>query len=90
MYLAVLTMVGAEALFLYSWHIAVYLICLACVIHLFVMLYEESALRIRFGAIYEDYRREVPRWLPRKPRPAIATVPPFETGRASGGRRSSD
>jgi len=24
-------------------------------------------LSARFGALYEDYRREVPRWLPRKP-----------------------
>ncbi|MES1194581.1 MAG: methyltransferase, partial [Opitutus sp.] len=33
MYLAVFTLVGAEALFLMSWHIAVYLVLLACLIH---------------------------------------------------------
>ena len=89
MYLAVLAMVGAETLFLQSWHIAVYFTCLICVIHLFVMLYEESALRIRFGAIYEDYKRDVPRWLPRKPRPALATVSPFAAGEPSKDRRSA-
>jgi protein-S-isoprenylcysteine O-methyltransferase Ste14 len=83
MYLAVLAMVGAEVLFLRSRDIAVYFVCLACVIHLTVLLYEENALRFKFGAMYEDYRREVPRWLPRKPRPTLLTVSPFER-KASG------
>jgi len=79
MYIAVLTIAGAEAVFFQSWHIVVYLVCLTCAVHLMVVLYEEGALRMKFGAIYEDYRREVPRWLPRKPRPALATAVPFET-----------
>ena len=77
MYLAVFTLVGAEALFLMSWHIAVYLVLLACLIHTWVLAYEETVLRRSFGAIYEDYKRDVPRWLPRKPRPPLLTVPPF-------------
>ncbi len=32
---------------------------------LFVLLYEEPALRRKFGAEYEAYCRQVPRWLPR-------------------------
>ncbi|MGH7589171.1 MAG: methyltransferase family protein [Gemmatimonadota bacterium] len=36
--------------------------------HLFAVLYEEPALRRRFGASYEEYRRTTPRWLPRPPR----------------------
>jgi protein-S-isoprenylcysteine O-methyltransferase Ste14 len=35
--------------------------------HLFTVLYEEPALRRRFGASYEEYRRTTPRWLPRPP-----------------------
>lgn len=31
----------------------------------FVLLYEEPTLRRQFGAEYEDYRQNVPRWLPR-------------------------
>ena len=31
---------------------------------LFVLLYEEPALRRKFGAEYEEYCRRVPRWLP--------------------------
>ena len=78
MYLAVLVMVGAEALFLRSWHIAIYFVCLACVLQLLVVLVEENALRFRFGAMYEDYRRDVSRWLPRPPKPLPQTAPPFE------------
>jgi protein-S-isoprenylcysteine O-methyltransferase Ste14 len=33
--------------------------------HLFVTLYEEPNLRKRFGASYEDYLKQVPRWIPR-------------------------
>jgi protein-S-isoprenylcysteine O-methyltransferase Ste14 len=31
----------------------------------FVRLYEEPALTRKFGAAYEEYRRNVPRWLPK-------------------------
>ena len=71
-YLAVLALVAAEGLFLRSWHIGVYWTCLACLFQIFVQLHEEPALVFRFGAMYEDYRREVPRWLPRPPKPATA------------------
>ena len=33
--------------------------------HLFVVLYEEAALRARFGPDYEEYCRRTPRWIPR-------------------------
>jgi len=32
---------------------------------LFVQLYEEPTLLKKFGAEYEEYRRNVPRWIPR-------------------------
>lgn len=32
---------------------------------LFVLVYEEPALRVKFGAEYDEYCRRVPRWLPR-------------------------
>ncbi len=34
--------------------------------HLFVILYEEPHLRATFGGPYEEYRRSVRRWLPRR------------------------
>lgn len=39
------------------------------IVSAFVLLYEEPALRARFGAEYEEYVARVPRWLPRLPRP---------------------
>ncbi len=77
MYLAVFAVIGGEMIFLRSGHIAVYFVCLVCAVHVFVLLVEEEHLRRRFGAMYEDYRREVPRWFPRKPRPPLETVAPF-------------
>ncbi len=36
----------------------------ALAVHLFVVLYEEPTLRGKFGAQYEEYRRNVRRWWP--------------------------
>lgn len=45
---------------------AVGLACLALLgVHLFVLGYEEPTLRRMFGAQYEEYSRNVSRWLPR-------------------------
>jgi protein-S-isoprenylcysteine O-methyltransferase Ste14 len=35
-------------------------------VHLFVVFYEEPTLRKKFGADYEEYRRNVRRWWPRR------------------------
>jgi protein-S-isoprenylcysteine O-methyltransferase Ste14 len=35
------------------------------VAHLFVMFYEEPTLRRQFGESYDEYRRRVPRWIPK-------------------------
>lgn len=66
-YLSLGVLVAAEALYFESWHIAVYLLCLACLAQLIVVLHEESDLGFRFGAMYEDYKRTAPRWIPRRP-----------------------
>ena len=34
-------------------------------VHLFVLFYEEPTLHRKFGADYDEYRRNVRRWLPR-------------------------
>ena len=39
----------------------VFFVCAA----LFVMVYEEPMLRHKFGAEYEAYCQQVPRWIPR-------------------------
>lgn len=38
---------------------------LALGVHLFVLFYEEPTLRRKFGADYEEYCQNVPRWWPR-------------------------
>ena len=62
MYLgATLALVGAALVYrspLLAAYAALFLV--AC--HLFVLLYEEPALRRRFGRAYDEYRRRVPRW----------------------------
>jgi protein-S-isoprenylcysteine O-methyltransferase Ste14 len=37
-------------------------------VHSFVVLYEEPTLHRMFGEEYDDYRRSVNRWMPRRPR----------------------
>lgn len=68
LYLCVIAFVAAEAAFFESLGIAIYAVCLACFFQVFVHLYEEPDLSFRFGAMYEDYKRAVPRWMPRPPR----------------------
>jgi len=34
-------------------------------VQLFVIFYEEPTLRRQFGDSYEEYRRSIPRWIPR-------------------------
>lgn len=75
MYLAVLAILAAEAIFLWSQHIAVYWLCTACLFQILVHLQEERDLSFRFGAMYEDYKRAVPRWVPRRPRGLPAEHP---------------
>jgi protein-S-isoprenylcysteine O-methyltransferase Ste14 len=50
-------LVGSRALFVYwaVWFVAV---------NVFVLAYEEPALRRRFGAQYDEYTRRVGRWVP--------------------------
>ena len=33
--------------------------------HCFVVLYEEPVLQRQFGELYEEYKRTVPRWIPK-------------------------
>ncbi len=68
-YVAVVSLVAGQALLFGSGAVLAYAAFLAVAFHLFVVLYEEPTLRRQFGAEYENYCREVPRWIPR-PRPS--------------------
>ncbi len=65
MYLSVTLIVLGEALLVRSGALLVYWAVWFGVVNLFVLGYEEPALRRRFGAEYERYREAVGRWLPR-------------------------
>jgi len=64
-YVAVVAVILGQALLFSDWRLLWYaaLFWLAC--HIFVVVYEEPTLERRFGAEYEDFRANVPRWIPR-------------------------
>jgi len=64
MYSSVLAVVFGQAVFYQQWRLAEYGAALAVFFHLFVVLYEERALRARFDGEYEEFCRRVPRWIP--------------------------
>jgi protein-S-isoprenylcysteine O-methyltransferase Ste14 len=65
MYLGVLALLGGQAALFRSRPLCSYLAWVAVGFHLFVMLYEEPTLRSRYGASYDEFCRNVPRWVPR-------------------------
>lgn len=65
MYVGVVSAVLGQALWFGSVTLLRYGAALWAGFFLFVLLYEEPTLRRQFGAEYETYRRNVPRWLPR-------------------------
>jgi len=63
-YLAAIAALVGQALFFGSTPILIYATAMSLAFHLFVVRVEEPALHRTFGAAYDTYRREVPRWLP--------------------------
>ena len=68
MYLAVLASITGQALILGRPVLLAYAATVAAAFVAFVYGYEEPTLARRYGAAYEDYRRNVPAWYPRRPR----------------------
>ena len=68
MYLAVGALIAGQALILGSAALAAYLAAFGAAVVTFVRGYEEPTLAARYGGEYDDYRRVVPGWLPRRPR----------------------
>jgi protein-S-isoprenylcysteine O-methyltransferase Ste14 len=62
---AELLVIWAVALVLASLGALLYAIAITVLAHVMVVRVEEPELRSRFGHDYEEYCREVPRWLPR-------------------------
>jgi len=65
MYLGVALAILGQAVIFRSLHLVEYAAVMLMIAHVFVVLYEEPTLSRQFGESYEQYRRAVPRWLPR-------------------------
>ena len=65
MYLGVALAILGQAVTFRSLHVAEYAAVMLMIAHVFVVLYEEPTLSRQFGESYEEYRRHVPRWMPR-------------------------
>ena len=65
MYLGVLMIVIGQAVLYRSMALVEYSAAIWLAAHLFVLLYEEPTLQRKFGEEYREYRRRVPRWIPR-------------------------
>lgn len=63
MYVGLMTALVGEIIVFRSAALLVYAPFVLVGFQLFVVFYEEPFLRRRFGASYEEYCREVPRWL---------------------------
>jgi protein-S-isoprenylcysteine O-methyltransferase Ste14 len=64
-YLAVVSLILGQALYLTSLSLIEYAAFIALCFHTWVLIYEEPTLRRTFGAEFELYCSSVPRWLPR-------------------------
>jgi len=67
MYLAVLATITGQALILGRPVLLAYAVAIAAAFVGFVRGYEEPTLARRYGAAYDEYRRTVPAWYPRRP-----------------------
>jgi len=62
MYQGVIMLLVAESMLFPNSGLIFYALSIAAVFHLFVVFHEERALAKRFGDVYLDYCRQVPRW----------------------------
>jgi protein-S-isoprenylcysteine O-methyltransferase Ste14 len=65
MYLAIVSVIVGQGLLLGNLVLFAYAALVWLVSHMFVLIYEEPTLRKTFGADYEAFSTNVPRWLPR-------------------------
>jgi protein-S-isoprenylcysteine O-methyltransferase Ste14 len=62
----VLLVLTGETIFFLSGNIALWTIIFFAINNVYFLIYEEPSLENRFGDEYREYKRQVPRWIPRK------------------------
>jgi len=67
MYVGVTSVLLGETALFQSAALLYYTAVWFVIVNLFVIFYEEPTLRAKFGEPYEQYRRSVRRWIPRRP-----------------------
>ena len=65
MYVGVLAIIIGHFLWFGQWYLLVYAVIVFVAFNTFVTYYEEPTLKRKFGTAYEDYLKQVPRWIPR-------------------------
>ena len=85
-YVAVVAMILGQGLLFGNVRLLVYGALIWVAFHGFVLVYEEPTLRQTFGAEYDAFVANVPRWLPRlRPwRASPGSFPPPQDGAAAG------
>jgi protein-S-isoprenylcysteine O-methyltransferase Ste14 len=78
MYLAVAAVIVGQALLLGRPVLLLYAAAFGAAVFAFVHWYEEPTLGRQFGAEYEEYRRSVPGWWPRRPARDVTGRPSSE------------
>ena len=64
-YIAVVAVILGQAILFGDWRLMTYGGLMWLAFHAFVLTYEEPVLAQQFGVQYEDFRANVPRWIPR-------------------------
>jgi protein-S-isoprenylcysteine O-methyltransferase Ste14 len=64
-YVAVVAVILGQGILFGDWRLLIYGGLMWLAFHAFVLAYEEPVLAESFGAQYEDFRANVPRWIPR-------------------------
>jgi protein-S-isoprenylcysteine O-methyltransferase Ste14 len=65
MYVGVLAVIIGHFLWFGYWNLLTYAMVVFISFNTFVAYYEEPTLKRKFGAAYENYLKQVPRWIPK-------------------------
>jgi protein-S-isoprenylcysteine O-methyltransferase Ste14 len=65
MIMGVLTVLIGESVAILSYRILIWALCFFVINNFWFLVFEEPGLEKKFGEEYRQYKRNVPRWIPR-------------------------